>query len=75
MIPHFRIIIQFGSIFVEKSTDQLAYDTQSLIGEVGGTLGLLLGLSVYSIVELLAALAEKLGSKYCKNAKRRKIQR
>ena len=38
---------------VEYSTDYISYDMQSLIGEVGGTLGLTVGLSFFYICELL----------------------
>ena len=33
--------------------DNYGYDLQSFIGEVGGTLGLMLGLSFMSIIDLL----------------------
>lgn len=44
--------IQFARHDVQVIEDHIAYDTQSFIGEVGGTLGLLLGLSFISIFEL-----------------------
>lgn len=45
--------IQFDGPNVEKIIDSYAYDFQSFIGEVGGTLGLFLGLSFLSIVEFV----------------------
>ena len=52
-----KLKIQLASskvVFIEDSHD---YDLQSLIGEVGGTLGLLLGLSFFSLFELIDYLA------------------
>ena len=52
-------------IYLERETvqnviDSYAYDLQSLIGEVGGTLGLFLGLSTYSVVEFVTYIIEKI---------------
>ena len=44
--------IQFATQDVQEIEDHISYDTQSFIGEVGGTLGLLLGLSFISIFDL-----------------------
>lgn len=55
-----KLKIQLAStkvVFIEDSHD---YDLQSLIGEVGGTLGLLLGLSFFSLFELIDYLATSL---------------
>ena len=41
-------------------TDYVAYDAQSFIGEVGGTLGLMLGLSALSFVDFLEYLLNKI---------------
>ena len=52
-----KLKIQLAStkvVFIEDSHD---YDLQSLIGEVGGTLGLLLGLSFFSLFQLIDYLA------------------
>jgi hypothetical protein len=48
--------IQLASPNVQYIEDSISYDAQSLIGEVGGTLGLLLGLSVMSIFDLIYSL-------------------
>jgi hypothetical protein len=45
---------------VEVSTDLVSYDLQSLIGECGGTLGLTLGISVYSGLESVIYLLKKI---------------
>ena len=38
---------------VQYVKDDIAYDTQSFIGEVGGTLGLMLGLSFISVIDFI----------------------
>ena len=53
------VVIQLESPTVQNVIDSYAYDLQSLVGEVGGTLGLFLGLSTYSLVEFLTYLLEK----------------
>ena len=55
-----HVRIQFESPLVQNINDSYAYDSQSLVGEVGGTLGLFLGLSTYSFVEIITYLVEKL---------------
>ena len=50
------LTIQYGNPFLQVIKDSVSYDLQSLIGEVGGTLGLLLGLSFLSIFDLLEHL-------------------
>ena len=57
---HASVIIKLESSNVQNIVDTIAYDLQSLIGEVGGTLGLFLGLSTYSFVELIEYLMNKL---------------
>lgn len=57
-----KVRIQFASQDVQVIEDHIAYDTQSFIGEVGGTLGLLLGLSfisIFDLFELILAVFEK----------------
>ena len=51
--------IQLESPIVQNVVDSYAYDSQSLVGEVGGTLGLFLGLSTYSLVEFITYFMEK----------------
>ena len=55
-----RVKIQLDNPYVQTIEDSIAYDLQSLIGEVGGTLGLFLGLSTYSFVEFLVLLINKM---------------
>ena len=55
-----KITIKLESPIVQNVVDSYAYDLQSLIGEVGGTLGLFLGLSTYSFIEFLTYIIEKL---------------
>ena len=55
-----KVAIELESPIVQNVVDSYAYDLQSLIGEVGGTLGLFLGLSMYSFIEVLTYLIEKL---------------
>ena len=54
------VYIKLESPTVQNVVDSYAYDFQSLIGEVGGTLGLFLGLSTYSLVEFFTYFLEKL---------------
>ena len=43
--------IEFYKPVVEYHIEEISYDFQSLIGEVGGTMGLTVGLSFLSIFE------------------------
>ena len=52
--------IQMESSNIVTIEDNFAYDFQSLVDEVGGTMGLFLGISIYSVVEFLAWVSEKL---------------
>ena len=54
------VTVQLESPNVLNIVDSYAYDLQSLVGEVGGTLGLFLGLSSYSLVEFVAFVIERL---------------
>ena len=47
------VIIQYVNPYVQIIKDSHSYDMQSLVGEVGGTLGLLLGFSFMSIFDLI----------------------
>ena len=66
-----RLNIQFPNPYVQVIKDSYSYDMQSLIGEVGGTLGLLLGLSFISVFDLIESILDSL---YSKSIFRRKIQ-
>ena len=48
-----KLTLQFANTDVQVVKDFYSYDAQSLIGEVGGTLGLLLGMSFMSIFDLI----------------------
>ena len=52
--------IQLDSPNVQTIEDSVAYDLQSLIGEVGGTLGLFLGLSTMSFIDFIEFIFRKL---------------
>ena len=43
--------IEYGDSIVEFNTDFISYDIQSLVGEIGGTLGLCIGTSFLSFAE------------------------
>ncbi len=45
--------IRFNTHLVEHVEEVLTYDEQSLIAEVGGTMGMYLGASALSIIEVL----------------------
>ena len=51
--------IQLESPNVLTIVDSYSYDIQSFVGEVGGTLGLFLGLSMFSFVEFAVYLLIK----------------
>ena len=53
-----RLSIQFPNPYVQVIKDSYSYDMQSLIGEVGGTLGLLLGLSFISVFDLIESILD-----------------
>ena len=55
-----KVYISLETEVVQNIIDSYAYDLQSLIGEVGGTLGLFLGLSTYSVVEFVTYIIEKI---------------
>ncbi len=46
-----EILIQLIDPIVEYDIDSISYDLQNLIGEIGGTLGLTLGLSGFSLID------------------------
>ena len=52
--------IEYSSPYIQVIKDSWSYDMQSYIGEVGGTLGLLLGLSFASIFDLFEHLFNKI---------------
>ena len=66
-----EVVLMLGSPYIQVVEDQEAYDLQSLIGEVGGTLGLMLGLSFLSIVDLLDMVTARLMDR-CENRRRRR---
>ena len=50
------IEVSFQDMEVENHKTYLSYDFQSLIGEVGGTLGLTLGASAFSLIKSFSKL-------------------
>ena len=63
-IPHSvsgsTLMIEMESTNVQSIVDSVAYDFQSFIGEVGGTLGLFLGLSMFSFVQFFEYIIRKI---------------
>ena len=58
-----NLIIKLKNPNILTIVDEYSYDLQSFIGEVGGTLGLFLGLSMFSFIELIEYVLRKLCSK------------
>ena len=56
------LTIQLKDSNILTIVDNYSYDFQSFIGEVGGTLGLFLGFSMFSFVEFIEYLLRKLFS-------------
>ena len=50
-----KITMTFQDPIVESTIESISYDLQSLISEVGGVLGLTLGLSGVSLAKLVSA--------------------
>ena len=48
-----RLHVNLSDPIVEYNIDAISYDLQSLVGEIGGTLGLTIGLSFLSFSEYL----------------------
>ena len=57
-----KISVYFDSLIVEKVESQPAYSWNRLLGEIGGQLGLLLGFSLLTAVEILELLLVDLGA-------------
>ena len=57
-----RLEIELNNPNILTIIDDYSYDLQSFIGEVGGTLGLFLGLSMFSIIEFIEYILRKLTS-------------
>ena len=57
-----KLSIQLENPGVLTIADSYSYDLQSFIGEVGGTLGLFLGLSIFSFVEFAEFIIRKIYS-------------
>ena len=64
-----HLTIELESPLVQRFTDGYSYDLQSFIGEVGGTLGLFLGLSMVSFLEFFEYVVRKISQNYCKRVK------
>ena len=57
-----KLEIQLENPNVLTIVDSYTYDIQSFVGEVGGTLGLFLGLSIFSFVEFIEYILRKIYS-------------
>ena len=57
-----KISVYFDSLIVEKVESQPAYSWNRLLVEIGGQLGLLLGFSLLTAVEILELLLVDLGA-------------
>ena len=57
-----NLLIKLKNPNILTIVDEYSYDLQSFIGEVGGTLGLFLGLSMFSFIELIEYVLRKLCS-------------
>ncbi|RUS74945.1 hypothetical protein EGW08_017300 [Elysia chlorotica] len=56
-----KLSVYFDSLIVEKVESQPAYSWNRLLGEIGGQLGLLLGFSILTAVEIIELLLLDLG--------------
>ena len=54
-----KLRISLVNINIQYVTDSVNYNAQSFIGEVGGTLGLMLGLSFMSAIDFLEFFVSK----------------
>ena len=57
-----RLEIKLNNPNILTIVDDYSYDLQSFIGEVGGTLGLFLGMSMFSFIEFIEYVLRKLCS-------------
>lgn len=57
-------LFQMKQAMVEVHEEKYFYDTNSFVGDVGGFLGLLLGLSVIDLVDSILLLIYKIASKF-----------
>ena len=58
-VENSTIELVLASPIVEYNIDSISYDLQSLIGEIGGTMGLTLGLSIYSLIDFVEYIEER----------------
>ena len=54
------LVIKLESPLVQKVIASYSYDLQSFVGKVGGTLGLFLGLPVFSFIEFFKFVVRKI---------------
>ena len=57
-----RLHVNLSDPIVEYNIDAISYDLQSLVGEIGGTLGLTIGLSFLSFSEYLIEIMKYMTS-------------
>ena len=60
-----NVELSFNDMMVELVTDNYSYTFQSLFGELGGVVGMLLGYSAMSILEDLLNLSKKFFGGIC----------
>ena len=55
-----RVHVYMKSLNMQVIKDSAAYDSLALLGDVGGTVGLFIGLSVMSVVEIIELIVDLL---------------
>ncbi|XP_045182436.2 amiloride-sensitive sodium channel subunit alpha-like [Mercenaria mercenaria] len=68
-----KVVIYFRELVYEKIEQQKAYESQNLISDIGGQLGLWLGLSAITVGELIEFFAS-LGKLICANVCKKKTK-
>ncbi|CAG0895738.1 unnamed protein product [Cyprideis torosa] len=65
-----KIELYYPNGLAHRVTESWGYDASQFIGEVGGSLGLLLGMSVLSFLEILENISRVMWAKFCGKKKR-----
>ena len=65
-LPSAHVTINFENTMVEVIKDSYDYDFISIFSEIGGSIGVLIGMSCMTIVEFGLMLHEKIHSLLCK---------
>ena len=66
--------VYFQDLYVMKSDTVLSYSPTTLLADIGGLLGLLLGASIISILEIIILLLDEIKRICCPNKVRKKIE-